>query len=209
VIHTEETFLFDMLIPPAPMGQTVQVISQAGGASQAPPVATPKRRGFDSVLTTCKDMEYLYPDSAANSFSPFSLQLLKRLGSPVDGLSPEWLKTLNPKITLLEAPRHGQISVVSESTYHYNFAPQKDYEGTDRITYLVEAQGKRFKTVLNILIVPLVSEEYKYCSDVKFGASQLRFEQFSGTVVGEALGEGPDATVVPNSDAAGYSWLVK
>lgn len=207
-IQPEETLVFDMLIPPEPMDQTVQVIAPASGASQPAPVATPKRSGFDSVLTTCQDMEYLYPDSAANSFSPFSLQLLRRVGSPVDGLSPEWLKTLNPKITLLEAPKHGQISVVSESTYHYNYAPQKGYEGTDRIAYLVEARGKRFKTVLNILVMPLVSEEYKYCADIKFSASQLRFEQLSGTAVGEALGEGQNATIVLDLDAAGHGWFV-
>lgn len=168
--------MFDMLIPPEPRDQTVQVIAQAPGASQPAPVAMPKRSGFDSVLTTCQDTEYLYPDSAANSFSPFNQELLQRLGSPVDGLSSEWLKTLDPKITLLEAPQHGQISVVSESTYHYNYAPQKGYEGTDRITYVVEAQGKRFKTVLNILVMPLVPEGYKRCADIKFSTSQPRKE---------------------------------
>lgn len=164
--------MFDMIIPPTvPLMQpNVSVVATASASNNADEMIeiAGNRTGYSQVYTACQDVEYGLPDSADNSFSPFHRALLKRLGAPADSLSPAWLSQLNPKATLLEAPKHGKIIVVEASAFYYRIIPDDGYEGTDRVVYEIEAKGQKFKTVLNLLVRPLVSENYTYCNDIKF-----------------------------------------
>ena len=63
--------------------------------------------------------------------------------------SVEWLAKINPKVTQILAPRHGEIELVYAPSFHYHYTANEGFEGKDSVSYLVEVQGRRFKVVIN------------------------------------------------------------
>jgi hypothetical protein len=59
-------------------------------------------------------------------------------------------------VTELEAPKHGKVKFLDARWFHYNYSPDRDYTGQDRVSDLAEATGKRFKVTINFLVVPVV-----------------------------------------------------
>ncbi len=62
------------------------------------------------------------------------------------------------KVTLIQAPVHGQVELVGSASHHWTYIPQDGYKGPDRAVFVVEAGGKRVKAVVNFLVLPVINE---------------------------------------------------
>ncbi len=64
------------------------------------------------------------------------------------------------KITLLQGPSHGELtpgtSDYAKSSYTYD--PEPDYIGKDRSVFMAEFERKRYKIVVDIVVVEQVNE---------------------------------------------------
>jgi hypothetical protein len=83
------------------------------------------------------------------------LRLLKMLidndGKRLDTTDYEY-----KNLTLLEIPRHGNISIIIEDgreIFHYD--PIPDYEGDDSISFTIEFEGMRYLFVVKLCVEPL------------------------------------------------------
>ncbi len=169
------------------------VVAQAPTTSAVAMSAQSKKpsssQGYEGTYKGCQDVQNLKPDSAHNSFSPLT-------GIPAQNNVP--IDKLDPKITVLEAPKHGKVKIINSEWYHYRFIPDKDYLGKDRVVYQVEAEGKRYKVILNFWIVPIVwdskgEEQYApECQDQKFNGSSITPDSTIG-------GGGPQTNGTSNS----------
>jgi VCBS repeat-containing protein len=137
---------------------------------QAPTVMIAQVQQSPTTVTFCLDKQSLVPDSAPNSFSPIGQDFLEKIGRPYTGTDAE---AQQYKVTLLGMPKHGQAQLVYEPSQHWTYLPEEGYEGADRVTYLVEGQGKQYKVVINFWVVGVLDEDRKaqYCDSVDFGAS--------------------------------------
>lgn len=66
------------------------------------------------------------------------------------------------KKTLVEHPKHGEL--ISQPTGGYFYYPKDGYLGPDQLSWVVEAQGKKFK-VIETVWVANVAPEYGGCPD--------------------------------------------
>jgi hypothetical protein len=94
-------------------------------------------------------------------------------------------------VVTLRPPRHGKVKDLTPpdkqyennlpggktvplplgtTSYHYTFMPDLGYLGKDQVSYEVHANGKRYKVIVNLLIVPFVNDS---------GPSQCTAEKFS------------------------------
>ncbi len=155
----------------------------------APPVlvaqvAQPTVQGVTSTqnsqtITFCRDKESLSPDSAVNDFSPISDEFLRQIGAK-HGDTVEELKRY--RVTLVTPPQHGQVKLVYEPSHHWAYLPTQNYEGTDRVIFLVESQGKRYKVVVNFLVAQIFDEnrQSQVCDSIDFGTSNSPNTTVSG-----------------------------
>ena len=120
------------------------------------------------TITFCRDKESWSPDiNAANAFSPISAEFLKQIGKTYSGTIEE---AKQYKATLLVVPKHGEVRSIDD----YNdwvYLPTVDYEGADRVVFLVENQGKQYKVVINFLVAHIFDENRKVqeCESMNFG----------------------------------------
>jgi len=134
--------------------------------------AAPIGKSYDKTFTSCNDVDHVAPSvSALGAFSPLHLGIVKRFGGP-EGLSPEWIEKVRPKVTLIEPPSHGSVRVVEpQQFFTYHYTPDAGYTGKDHVSYLVEVQGKRFRVVINFWVVPVVRDypnDHRDCQDQDF-----------------------------------------
>lgn len=120
------------------------------------------------TVSFCRDKESAVPDSAFNSFSPVSVEFLRAIGKRYKGTIDE---AQQYKVTLLEQPKHGNVRLVYEPSRHWTYAPLEGYTGADRVIYLLESQGNRFRVVINFWVVKLIDEQRKKqeCEIKNFG----------------------------------------
>ncbi len=162
------------VVAQAPTTSGAAVSKQSGTVGQS--------KDYAGIHTNCQDVAgqiavpapgggVTYDEGAlytSRSFGMFPEQLYKRWGKTPGAIqSSEWVAKVNLKITELEAPKHGKVIVkkidhpLAEANNpfwdSYSFIPDKDYLGKDRVVYEIEAEGKRYKLVLNFWVVPVVT----------------------------------------------------
>ncbi len=131
-----------------------------------------------TTVTFCRDAESLSfgkndADSTdlphQNIFSPLSAEFFKKIGKPYTGSTKE---AQQYKASVLEAPKHGEIQQIDDFN-DWTYLPAINYEGTDRINFLVESQGKRYKVVVNFLVAHIFDENRtkQVCDSIDFGTS--------------------------------------
>ena len=157
-------------------------------------------QGYEKVYSACQDIDgyRVSPsewgpqrppqESGLNSFGlPFHEEMYKRWGKTPGAIqSSEWVAKVNLKITELEAPKHGKVVVrkidhpLAEANNpfwdSYTFMPDLGYVGKDRVVYQVEAEGKRYKVILNFWVVPVVgrdADDVPECLNQKFNSSSI------------------------------------
>ena len=106
------------------------------------------------------------------------------------------------------------------------------YEGKDRAVYLLEFAGKRYKLILNLIVtesgdltdvgVPSRCPADKLIklnslfnlatpdaqSLLTYDNVNITFANLTGAAVGEATGEGTNASIILDIDAAGHGWYI-
>lgn len=135
---------------------------------------TGSAQGYENVYTECQDVQNRNPNSANNDFSPL-------IGVPAQNGVP--IGKLDPKITVLEPPKHGRVKVIDAAWYFYHFIPNKDYLGKDRVVYEIEAKGKRYKVTINFWVMPVVVDpkgDDPYVPD-------CLYQKFNGSAIDPAI----------------------
>jgi hypothetical protein len=149
-------------------------------------------RDIDSYQVTPPELgkQESQQESANNDFSPLPDALLRLLKIKGNVLSPTTIKQMGLAIAVLRPPAHGRVRFVDPpdqqhkthmpdgktvplpigtTSHHYTFMPDLGYLGRDYVAYEVLAYGKRYKVVVNFLVVPVVNEnEPATCMSEKF-----------------------------------------
>ncbi|MDO9483943.1 MAG: hypothetical protein Q7J66_25470, partial [Hydrogenophaga sp.] len=143
----------DVLNPPALIAKVKVKFRDWGG------VKASDEKGFKKVITSCTDV-----DGYADSLVIFD-DVLAYLGYKADPETGVWsppLEDKDLKFSVLQHPRHGTVGYgllngSSPETYGYLVRERKPdgtgaYQGPDRVVYLVEVKGQKFKVVINLLL---------------------------------------------------------
>ncbi len=125
-----------------------------------------------------------------------------------------------------QQPKHGSLSRQSDGTFTYT--PTKGYIGSDRVTFIVEAEGRKVRVVrdMNVqLFEPKEGETSQFPSGRGAITSWFRssvlsalladasgvdyqFGSLPGSAVGGTTADGNTAVVTIDDDAAGHGWFI-
>ena len=167
--QTEEEFMFSIDIPFVP-AQNAPTMVMALAATGQPSAAFPQQKGEKPSTTgsknvtveECQDVTSLSPDSSFNSI-PVLQGVLYSLGYSVKqigaGEVPLAVREAI-KVTVIEPPQHGAVNRASTppNAYFWKYVPEAGFQGKDRVAFLVEAGGRRFKLITNLLVHEVVNE---------------------------------------------------
>jgi len=128
--------------------------------------------------------------SSDNSFSPLPDALLRRLKIKGNVISPTTIQQMGLSVATLRSPSHGKVKDLTPpdkqyenhlpggktvllplgtTSYHYTFMPDLGYLGKDQVFYEVHAQGKRYKVIVNFMVVSAINDSGPpQCSSEKF-----------------------------------------
>ena len=169
-VQPEEEFMFTIDIPYVPV-HDVQTVVSALAATEQSPAALQQRleetlastAGRKSVtVENCQDVSSLSPNGSFNSI-PVLQGVLKSLGYSTKQIESGKVPTAVReaiKVTVIESPRHGTVTRFATPTnaYFWQYVPEAGYRGNDRVTFLVEVEGRRFKLITNLLVERVVDE---------------------------------------------------
>jgi hypothetical protein len=69
------------------------------------------------------------------------------------------------RVSVIESPQHGNLQATDDGAYYY--FPESGYLGKDRVTFLVEIDGRKFKVVHYVQMMEIVPEyaheDRQYC----------------------------------------------
>jgi len=218
--------MFTMDVPYIPAQETPVVLAQAAAPATLQP---------DYMLKLCAEIESTgNPRSAGRAVDPaqgLAIYLQNR-----DHRVIELATMASIKPILLEGTAHGTItsgiSNYGRTTYHYD--PIPNYTGNDRAVFLAEFEGKVYKIVVNLVVSPTVGEsplmegEEPVCpppqlikvngkpvsSSLEFGPGysldslSVTFADLTGGAVGQTIGEGVNANITLDTNAAGHNWYI-
>lgn len=150
--------LHDAALATAPAMVLAQSTAAAGGSTN--PISTVKP---DLILQDCGDVQT--PDnpsgvlggelSPAASVRRYFNETQKRL-----------IDVTAAKVTVIESPKQGSIvGEWQDKKFSRSFAyePRRGFLGTDQIIFLVEVDGKRFKIVTKLYVVPVADDKGVKC----------------------------------------------
>ncbi|HEY6020949.1 MAG TPA: hypothetical protein VIY48_13920 [Candidatus Paceibacterota bacterium] len=123
---------------------------------------------------------------ADNDFSAIPTAMWKMWKTKGNVFSPEAIKKMGLSIVELEAPKHGKtlsldrpdeqlenhtldgktvLLPLGSRSFDYTFMPELGYLGKDRVVYEVKAYGKRYKVIVNFVVVPVVGDDEPPCTN--------------------------------------------
>lgn len=150
----------------------VRLVAQASSAPNPADNATPANRTFKGtrgakVMAYCQDVDSTFKDSAFNSL-PVLQGVFGRLGYRWDNATNDFnappkviADVINSKVTVTEVPQHGTVARLSPSSYFWQYTPKPGYAGKDKVSFVVDMQGRRFTIVANLLVHEVVNENAK------------------------------------------------
>jgi hypothetical protein len=144
-----------------------------------------------------------------------------------------WTSTTCKIVEIVTPPKHG--SFASEGNGIYRYTPQHGLIGKDRVQFIVEGEdGRRAFVTLPILLQSIAdayssnefgndpiavwsqsneSDIYTASWDAwlraAIGDVSLSFADLTGGAVGQTTGEGPNAAITLDDNAAGNGWFIK
>ncbi len=141
----------EVLNPPALIAKSKIQFRDWGG------VKASDEKGFKKVITSCLDVD------GYENIDPLQ-DVLAYIGYKEDPKTGVWspeFKDGDIKFSVLQHPRHGTVGHGllngNPETYGYLVRERKPdgtgaYQGPDRVGYLVEVKGQKFKVVINLLL---------------------------------------------------------
>jgi hypothetical protein len=120
---------------------------------------------FDYILNACKETELtLDPKSALRAVDPAGFLYIHYQKQIKRNIDLSAIKT-----TMLETPKHGKliagISNYGRTTYRYDSDP--NYIGKDNAAFVAEFEGKRYKILLDIIVLESVDDNSPVCGPSK------------------------------------------
>lgn len=169
----------------------------------------------EEIVSFCKDVGIFEGDVVSqNAYSPIGV-VMERLGYSWDNKkggynSPPGLFEAI-KTSIVVPPQHGTMEKVFTHTWGYRANPE--YEGIDRVVYLVEVGSKRFRVVSNLLVWSGANEFVSECKKtfpMGLVPSILNWGPLDGSTLAQTTGTGPGPTaqITLDTDAAGYGWFI-
>ena len=167
--------LTTLMSPPAIVRQADMQLAGLG------PIKMTNEAGYKKVFSFCQDAE------GAVEISVFA-DVLDYLGYRYDSNGGKFTPTLDidkdVKTSVLVEPKHGTMSNVNPRTKekdpNYWLYDVKDrapdgrsaYTGTDRVVFLVEVKGQKFKVVVNLLVAPSIDDRSgPECTRIQFSST--------------------------------------
>lgn len=251
-IQPEEEIMFAIDIPYVP-AQEVQatLVAQATSVTNAkdnPRQADSKAQGTHrkEVTEYCQDVDNIsMPGGSAFNSLPVLNKVLFSLGYRWDNKKgsfnapPAVIASIrNSKVTIIESPQHGAVERLTPNSHAWKYTAEPEYVGKDRVVFLVEAQGRRFKIVANLLVHHVVPEydldEPPACEEVfpkgdapidpsfeqKMGTAALpswlrsaslipsNYTVTFGNLPGNAVGNTAGTSITLDTNAAGHDWFI-
>lgn len=219
---------FIMDVPYIPAQETPIVLAQAAIPSAG---ANPQP---DYILNYCKETESTGdPRSAMRAVDPAYM-----LSNYIEARDNQLVDLHDIKnVTMLQGTTVGKITSVVDNTGRswFRYDAPKNYVGNDRAVFQAEYQGKVYKIVVKLVVSltvgesPLMEWEEPVCpaptlikvngkpvsgstgydSGYSFGSLSVTFADLEGSAVGQATGEGANATITLDTNAAGHNWYIK
>ena len=124
--------------------------------------AKPSKNRNEVILTGCQDVDSTFENSAFNSLGVLGGEVFRRLGYPWS--SAEQMYVVPPKalagmkVTILQSPQHGTVERAAPNLGWWQYKPVPGYVGKDKVSFLVEAEGRCFKITWNLLVHEVVDE---------------------------------------------------
>ncbi|MBC3935296.1 matrixin family metalloprotease [Undibacterium sp. CY7W] len=125
---------------------------------------------------------------------------------------------------LLTAPKHGKLKKIRANNGYgyYSYNPEPGFRGRDLVEFSVEANGKIYKVILNLVIVNIAddSENQKVCPTIKMkkvaflnsweplSSVSVQLGKVDEKSLGETFGTGTGAQITLDTNAAGHGWFI-
>ena len=227
--------MVDMNVNPV---STIQIVaaSQAINANAVPVAAAPLKE-----LNGCQDVESGLTGAGVNNL-PVVQQFSGALGYKFNkkkgyyDQSPKEFHRIAELVRVASHPQHGSVVKMDGDFPVWQYVPDAGYVGKDRVSFFVEANGKRVMMTYNLWVTPILNERqdnHQDCDFVKFGqvpvdwslaslnalvnlsgllsaasSVELSFDDLPGSSVGTTVGEGPSAQITLDTTAAGHGWYI-
>ena len=153
--------MFTMDVPYVPVQDTPIVLAQASapGATALP----------DYLLKACEEKPSAGGSiTAMNMISPAGM-LAVQLENRGKQFTDFDAAAASIKLTQLQGATHGklipQLSAKGEVYYEYRSEP--GYEGDDRVVFMAEFEGKRYKIVIDLIVSMVIDENSPQCPQPK------------------------------------------
>jgi hypothetical protein len=232
LFEAEEEIMFTLDIPYVPAQEAPMVLVQAGasdGRSSAPTA--------QFLLKACKEM----PSGEATSV----FNNVDVAGMLVVGIGNKERRYINPttadvKLTLLESTKNGNLlrKTADNGYVSYTYSSKPDYVGKDTAVFLAEFEGKRYKVVVNLVVVKELSPENPGTKPVcpepqlikmkrkpssgswELDLNPIAVADLPGAAVGQTLSNTPSTalragpstglrtSITLDLDAAGHGWFI-
>ena len=223
--------MFDYFVPPQLSMEPLALVAIA--ASSQPKLTKPKIMcwdiGSDQPVSALHEFNILKPDDLKKYAQTdarkanYQVTLLEAPAHGKVGAYGEWSLTVGVPAQM------GSSSM--------NYRPAQDYVGKDRALFLVDVYNKQYKVIVNFWVTPTVYDVPQgdtFCRTQNFGltdalpsytSSWMRsadlsaflaaasgvsytFSDLPGTAVGETTGEGANASITLDTNAAGHNWYI-
>jgi len=125
----------------------------------------------------------------------------------------------NIKTSILQEPKHGELieNINSKGSINYTYYPEPGYLGKDSAVFVAEFNGKRYKITTELRVVRPHAGESNCPPNrlIKVGQFtptpndyKVTFSDLTGSAVGETKGEGLNAQITLDTNAAGHGWYI-
>ena len=199
--------MFSIDVPYIPSQDSPVVLAHTSVA-QIASVDAITRQKFDKIFKNCFDVENTI-GAAERPFNEFPLLpgILERLGYRWDGANYNVPPDVEAQIksSVIETPKHGKVTLVDAKYHIWAYESDPNYLGKDRVSFVVEANGKRFKIVLDLAVVQGINESDDPACIKMFN---LTIEGLPNGALGEVRGNGGDAKITLDDNAAGHGWFI-
>lgn len=201
-VEIGEEIMFTMEIPYVPVYEAPITVVQAANGSAGEAV-----QGAAVLAVASTKPDYIFTDCYQIGQDVPSYSAIRSI-DPAGRLTNEFLRHLNERqvetasksTRILEGPKHGKLSTeVADNGYQFfAYFPNPGYIGKDRVVFLVEVDGKRYKVVTTLLVVKNFEYRDDPCPlpDIHYGSGRSR---------PSAQGNGMD--IETTSTTALASWL--
>jgi hypothetical protein len=165
----------DTTYPPAHVTSATADWYTLNSTVQTSDVISSKRSAADEYLTgPCLDASSVLIGSAFNQYSPVPT-VLSHLGykrNKTGGFNAPEHVIESITSFVIGTPKNGKVKA-ADTPHVWDYVANKGYEGKDRVVYLVEIIGRRFKVTVDIFVQPMVNEEAPACPNIFQSKSSL------------------------------------